>query len=100
MGFQHLTPEERSRNASKAAKALWNVSSERKKELLENSFHSGKAKRHSLESLEERAKSLKRSWDRLSLEEREVRVNAADEGVGGKVKRLPKLEDSGAILGG
>lgn len=78
MGFQHLSPEERSRNASKAAKTLWNVDGARKKELLEGSFHSREARK---KSEEVRSESLIGSWARLSPENRQKRIDAAAEGV-------------------
>lgn len=81
MGFQHLTSEQRSEIASRGGRAVWaNLTEEEKEEKLRNSFLSDEAK---LKSLEGRSEALKKSWDRLSLEERQARVEAAAEGVRG-----------------
>ena len=78
MGYQHLSPEERSRLARQGARALWNCSEDRKKELLENSFLSKEAKE---KSIEKRPEALKEAWANMSPERRQARINAAAEGI-------------------
>jgi len=78
VGFQHLSSEERSKIASKAARTLWNVSKEEKEKLLRNSFHSKEARR---KSEKVRSGALREYWVNLSYKRWKARVDAAAEGL-------------------